>query len=53
MVQTNICVCDFHIVCHLLSWASGGGATNTLYVGTSHNRKHALQDVEFLPSQPH
>ncbi len=35
-------VCDFHIVFHLLCWASGGGAINSpshvLYMGVSYSR---------------
>ncbi len=37
-LKWHICACDLHIVYSLLSWASGGGATNSpphvLYIGS-------------------
>ena len=49
-------VCEFHIIIHLLCWASGGGgATNSIshvfYLAISHSCYRALQDVKLLPNQ--
>ncbi len=30
-VKWHICVCDFHTICHLLSWASGGEGEGSKY----------------------
>ena len=42
ILKWHICVCVFHIVYHLLWWASGGGATNSPshvnYMGGSYSR---------------
>ena len=56
-LKWHICVCDFDIACHLLLWASSGGATNSLshvlYVSISHSPYGALQNVNLYPiSQP-
>ena len=54
-LKCHISVRDFHIVCHLLCWASGGGGATSspsfvLHIGISHSRLHELQDVKLLQS---
>ena len=45
----------YHVVCHLLSWASGRGATKSpahvLNTGISQSCQRALRDAKLLPNQ--